>query len=121
MRITPALEALLSSRPRRLLAFETAEDGRVTLLRPKILSPRWSWLLRFLARPAYRVRLDERGSFVWLLCEDARTVQAIAEETRLKFGDPAEDSAARAAAFIRELVLGGFLSLEPPAKAADDA
>lgn len=100
-------------RPRRLLAFEEGPEGRVVVLRPKVLGPRWRWLLRLLRKPNYRVKLDERGSFVWRQCEGTLSVSVIAERTRAQFGDPAADSDRRTAAFIQELARGGFIQLKP--------
>ena len=101
-------------RPRRLLDFEEGPEGRAVVLRPKVLSPRWRWLLRLLRRPAYRVRLDDRGTFVWMLCEGGLDVSSIAQRTQERFGDPPEDSGRRTAAFLQELARGGFLALDPP-------
>ena len=100
--------------PRRLLPHEDGEDGRVVVLRPKILSSRWQWLLRLLPRPNYRVKLDERGSFVWLQCDGSRTIGDIAAATEKQFQDPPEDSGRRSALFLGELIRGGFLSIGPP-------
>ncbi len=96
-------------RPRRALPFETGADGRVTVVRAKVLRPRWRWLLRFLARPDFRVRLDERGSFVWGLCDGTRTVAEIAAAVQARFQDPPEDSGQRTGLFLHQLLRGGFL------------
>lgn len=100
-------------RPRRLLGFEEGPEGRVVVLRPKVLSPRWRWLLRLLRKPVYRVKLDARGSFVWLQCDGAVSIGAIARRTQAQFGDPESDSDRRTALFIQELARGGFLVLDP--------
>lgn len=118
MTLPTSLEALLPLRPSRRVPYEISAEGLVTVLRPKILGPRWGWLLRLLARPAYRVKLDARGSFVWLQCEAGRDVQTIAAAARDHFGDPPEDAHQRAAAFLLELARGGFLALEPPPETA---
>lgn len=108
-------------RPRRLLAFEEGPEGRVVVVRPKVLSPRWQWLLRLMRKPAYRVKLDARGSFVWRQCDGALSVGAIAQRTQVQFKDPASDSERRTALFIQELARGGFLALDPPAGPAHGA
>lgn len=100
--------------PRRLLTHEEAENGRVVVLRPKLLGSRWQWLLRLLPKPNYRVKLDERGSFVWLQCDGSRTIGEIAVATERQFQDPPEDSGRRTALFLGELVRGGFLAIGPP-------
>jgi hypothetical protein len=106
-------DAFRALKPRRILPYETGEDGRVVVLRPKILGARWRWLLRLVRKPDYRVKLDERGSFVWLQCDGARTIAAIAAATERQFQDPPEDSGRRTALFLGELVRGGFLALDP--------
>jgi hypothetical protein len=40
-------------------------------------------------------------------------VREIAAEVQVHFGDPPADSEQRAAAFVLELVRGGFLALDP--------
>ena len=95
---------------------EAGLDGRIVVIRPKILSPRWSWLLRMAKKRNYRVKLDDRGSFVWLLCDGSRSIAEVAAETQRRFADPAEDSGERTSAFLRELARGGFLALDPPGR-----
>jgi hypothetical protein len=104
-----SIEDCLARVPRRTVPFETGEEGRVVLLRPKILSPRWAWLLRMFGKPNYRVKLDQRGSCVWLLCDGARSSAEIAAAVQTRFSDPPQDSATRTLAFLRELQRGGFL------------
>jgi hypothetical protein len=95
--------------PVRAVPFETAEDGRVTLLRPKIISPRWAWLVRLLPRPNYRVRLDEKGSFLWTSLDGQASVGQLAARARACFGDEGEPHEERCALFLRELVRGNFV------------
>lgn len=103
-------EAFLAAVPLQALVAESRDDGTVVLLRPKILSKRWAWLLRLMKKPAYRVKLDARGTAVWQACDGVRTVGAVAELVGRAFpGDP--DTTTRTALFIRELVRGGFIHL----------
>ena len=103
-------EAFLAAVPVRVLAYEPAEGDTVVLIRPKILSPRWAWLLRLMRKPAYRVKLDARGSAVWLACDGARTVAEVEASVAGAFsGEP--DTLLRTALFIRELARGKFIDL----------
>ncbi|MDP1832847.1 MAG: PqqD family protein [Geothrix sp.] len=103
-------EAFLALVPVQALASEPCEDGNLILLRPKILSPRWGWLLRMMKKPAYRVKLDARGTAVWQACDGSRTVAGIARVISGRFpGEP--DTTLRTALFIRELMRGGFLHM----------
>jgi len=94
--------------PVRAVPFETGEEGRVTLLRPKFVSSRWAWLHRFLKRPDFRVRLDERGSTLWLAMDGVRSVGDLAALARERFGEAGEPHEERCGLFVQELVRGGF-------------
>lgn len=103
-------ETFLALVPVQTLASEPGEGGNLVLLRPKILSPRWAWLLRMMKKPNYRVKLDLRGTAVWQVCNGVRTVSQVADVVAHAF--PAEpDTTLRTALFIRELARGGFLML----------
>jgi hypothetical protein len=100
--------AFLALVPVRAVPFETGEDGRVTLLRPKFVSPRWSWLQGLMKRPTFRVRLDPKGSFIWLAMDEARTVGELAGLARDEFGEAGEPHEERCGMFVQELIKGGF-------------
>lgn len=104
-------ESFLALVPTQALASEPGEGGNLILLRPKILSPRWAWLLRMMKKPTFRVKLDARGTAVWLACDGVRTVSQVNEAIVKAFpGEP--DTARRTALFLRELARGGFVRLE---------
>jgi hypothetical protein len=106
-------ETFLALVPVQALPSEPGEGGKVILLRPKILSPRWAWLLRLMKKPAYRVKLDARGTTLWQGCDGTRTVAEIAALMATAFPkDP--EAALRTALFIRELWRGGFLTWTSP-------
>ena len=96
--------------PVQTLAAEPGEGGNLILIRPKILSPRWGWLLRMMKKPAFRVKLDARGTAVWWACDGARTVTEVIAAMSTAF--PQEpDTTLRTALFLRELARGGFICL----------
>ena len=101
----PAFLALV---PVHSVPFETGEDGRVTMLRPKFVSPGWSWLQRFMKRPTFRVRLDDKGSCIWLAMDGARTVGELAGLAREQYGGAGEPHEERCGIFVQELIKGGF-------------
>lgn len=111
-------ETFLALVPIQVLASEPGEAGDLVLLRPKILSPRWAWLLRMMKKPTYRVKLDARGTAVWQACDGARSVAAIIRILSERNPDEA-DVLPRTALFIRELARGGFLRLEAAAPRPD--
>ncbi len=103
-------DTFLALVPVQALAAEPGEAGNLILIRPKILAPRWAWLLRMMKKPAYRVRLDARGTSVWQACDGVRTVAQVAEAIREAHPHEA-DTTVRTAQFVRELARGGFLQL----------
>lgn len=101
-------EAFLALVPVQALASEPGEGGNLILIRPKILSPQWAWLLKMMKRPAFRVKLDARGTAVWQACDGQRSVAQIAQTVAKAFPEE-PDTTLRTALFIRELALGGFV------------
>ncbi|HEY3270643.1 MAG TPA: PqqD family protein [Geothrix sp.] len=105
-------ESFLALVPVQVLAAESGENGNLVLIRPKILSPRWGWVLKLMRKPVFRVKLDARGTAVWQACDGARTVAQVAQAIGAAFpGEP--DTTLRTALFIRELARGGFVRLNP--------
>ena len=103
-------EVFLALIPIHALASEPGDQGNLILLRPKILSSRWTWLLRMMKRPTFRVKLDARGTAVWLACDGTRSVKEVIAAVSEAF--PQEpDTTIRTALFLRELARGGFISL----------
>ena len=103
-------ENFLALMPAQAVAAEPGEGDTLVLIRPKILSPRWAWLLKLMKRPHYRVKLDARGTALWRACDGTRTVAQVMEA--MAQAHPGEaDAALRAALFLRELARGGFLQL----------
>jgi hypothetical protein len=103
-------EPILTAVPVQVLPAEPGAGGTVILLRPKILSPRWSWLLRMMKKPNYRVKLDARGTAVWQAMDGHHTVADVADLISRAFPEEA-DTTTRTALFIRELARGGFIQL----------
>ena len=103
-------ETFLALVPVQALSSEPGENDTVVLIRPKILSPRWAWLVRLMKNPVYRVKLDARGTVVWRACDGTRTVARVAESVAASFaGD--DHPVGRTALFLRELAKGGFITL----------
>jgi len=100
--------------PVRAVAFETLEDGRVVLLRPKFLSPAMGWIQRLLPRPVFRVKLDAKGAFIWGVLDGHRTAAMVCEAVREHFGSDAEPVEERTLAFLHQMASGGFIRLETP-------
>lgn len=103
-------DAFLAAIPLQVLSSEPGEGGIVVLIRPKILSRRWVWLLRMMKKPNYRVKLDARGTAVWQACDGNRSVAQVADVVAFTFPGEA-DTTLRTALFIQELFRGRFLTL----------
>lgn len=103
-------ESFLALVPVQALIAEPGEKGNLVLIRPKILSPRWGWVLKLMRKPVFRVKLDARGTAVWQACDGTRTVAQVMEAmAQAHPGEP--DAGFRAALFLRELARGGFVRL----------
>lgn len=103
-------ENFLALVPVQAVTAEPGEGDTLVLIRPKILSPRWAWLVRLMKRPNFRVKLDARGTALWQACDGTRTVAQVMEV--MAQANPGEaDAGFRAALFLRELARGGFLRL----------
>lgn len=108
---TLTVEGMLASVPVRAVPFVTREEGLVTLLRPKFVSPWLAWLQNFLSKPVFRVKLDEVGSFIWMQADGQRTVAEVCALLQARFGDRVEPVQERALTFIYQMMEGRFLTL----------
>ena len=101
---------LLTLRPKRNIEWEPREDNLVVLLVPKFRSRFLAkWFVPMLAKPNIRVKLDERGSFVWQRCDGDTTVEIIGEQMARAFNEPVESSYHRIGKFIQQLSRSKFL------------
>ena len=113
---------LLDLIPRRTAEHEIDEANIVTVLMPRF---RNRFMQRWLV-PRYRsqyikIKLDEIGSEVWLLCDGTRNVGEIAARMKEKFNERIEPCNDRLATFFRQLEQAHFISyanLEERLKAA---
>jgi hypothetical protein len=104
---------LLDFVPSRCIDCETAEDGRVVLLRPKFLRGLLArWVQPHLGKPFYRIRLDEVGSAVWSLVDGRRNVGEIAEAIGRSFGPRVEPPHERVGLYLRELEKGRMIRFQ---------
>lgn len=95
---------LLEIAPLRLAAWEERDDV-VVVTRPRRAGVK-AWLQRLLAPP--RMRLDDRGSFVWRRLDGTTTVAAVIDEMRAEIGG--EDLEQRVGHFVRALRAEGLVA-----------
>ena len=102
-------------RPVRARRWTAGADDRVTVIIPKFTN-RWlvRWFVPLLAKPDVRLRLDERGSFVWRQCDGSVTVQEIAERVSLRFGSEPDPALEQVVQFMRHLTRADTLTFIPP-------
>ena len=102
---------LLELKPMRNVGWETEPDGRTVIILPKFRSALMQkWVLPWLARPNFRVKLDTHGSFIWQHCDGRTPVGEMAEKMLTAFGPGIEPVYERIAAFIRKLEREAFLT-----------
>lgn len=105
---------LLELKPQRIVSWEMEGGDKVVLLVPKFRN-RFvvKWFVPMLAKPNIRVKLDDRGSFVWQRCDGETTVQQIGEQMSAAFTEPIEATYERIGKFIHQLVRGHSLVAKP--------
>jgi Coenzyme PQQ synthesis protein D (PqqD) len=102
---------LLELVPQRIAEHETDEAGIVTVLMPRFRNRIMKRLIEPRHRsPFIRIKLDEIGSAVWLLCDGRRNVREIAEQLRDQFKEKIEPCNDRLGLFFRELENARFIS-----------
>lgn len=74
----------------------------------------------FSPSPWVRIKLDERGSLVWQLCDGEHTVEQISRELENRFGCQVEPALERTALLLRHMYRYGMVELyrERPQPAA---
>jgi hypothetical protein len=112
---------LLDLVPRRTADHEIDDAHLVTVLMPRFRNR----IMKRLFEPRHkspfiRIKLDEIGSEVWLLCDGTRDVRKIAAMMREKFNERVEPCNDRLAVFFRQLEQAhfiGYTNLEERLKA----
>jgi len=105
---------LLELKPLRMIAWEKAGDGRVVLIYPKFRGRfLQKYLLPLLAKPNFRIWLDEYGSFIWQRCDGRTDVAQIATEMRAAFAGQVEPVYERIGLFLKKMESERFISNQP--------
>jgi hypothetical protein len=96
--------------PVRNAEWETTPEGKVVVLVPKFRNAFLvKWVQPRLAKPHFRIKLDEVGSHIWKRCDGATKVSAIAESLTLTFGDSVQPVAERMTKYLNHLERGDLL------------
>ncbi len=101
---------LLDLIPERVIGHDHNETGIVTLHAPRIKNKLLKrWLEPRLKRPFIKVKLDEIGSAVWLLCNGKRNIGEIAGLISDRFGEKIEPCHDRLGVFFQQLDSARFI------------
>jgi hypothetical protein len=103
---------LLELKPLRTIAWERAGDERIILIYPKFRSTFLrKYLVPWLAKPNFHIRLDAYGSFIWKRCDGQTDVGRIATEMQAEFGKQVEPVCERISRFLKRLESEHFIKL----------
>ena len=95
---------LLALRPKRNRQWETSQSGLAVILIPKFGNHRvGSWIMSRMAKPNYRVNLDNVGTFVWQHLDGSYNLQEISERLVERFGDEVQPVQERLMTFLETL------------------
>ena len=103
---------LLDLKPSRNVEWETGDGEGVVLLVPKFRGPvLQKWLVPLLRQPAFRIRLDEVGSFIWRRCDGITPVSVIAAQLSERFGPGVEPLYERIELFLSKMQRDEFIAI----------
>jgi hypothetical protein len=108
--MTKQVKNFLEMIPAQRRPFHQSENGRV-----EVLLPRWGdgrvgrFLGTFLKSTPYRMRLDDVGTSVWLLCNGRRSVYEIGKCLQDNFGDSIEPVYDRLGLFLKQMKRSGII------------
>lgn len=100
--------------PERGVGFERGDDDLVVLIKPKFEKGPLKVLRRLVRHPNFRVRLDSVGTHFWMRCDGVATLGDICASLHDRFGESVEPVEERLKAFLKQLVLGGFVKCREP-------
>jgi hypothetical protein len=106
---------LLTLKPKRNLEWETQPNANVVLLIPKFRNRLLvKWFVPMLSKPNIRLKLDDRGSFVWQRCDGKTTIEEIGKQMSATFSEPLDSTYDRIGKFMQKFTRDKFLLLDTP-------
>lgn len=103
--------------PKRNAEWETTDEGKVVVLVPKFRNPLLvKWLLPYLAKPYFRIKLDDVGSAIWQQLDGGTPISHVAESLKTKFGAAVEPVESRINHFLNQLERGDLVTMESSTK-----
>jgi hypothetical protein len=119
--ITDAKDNLLLYFPEHSRNWElNQETGLVIIKKPKFQNKFLEkYILPRMARPDFKIKLDDFGSFVWKNMDGQTSVQEIGDRLRKEFGEPIEPVYERLGLFVRMLHQHKFIHYRNRVDSAD--
>ena len=116
--LKPQMKRLLSCIPIRNEEIEWEEEkGKVVLIYPKNFSRFEKFLHRHVGGPKnIRRPLDDKGTFIWKMCDGKHNLHEICTETYKEFKEDIEPVLKRVWGFLETLLKLGLITIEPPDK-----
>ncbi len=103
--------------PEKNIEYEEEENGRIVLILEKTKNPIIKAIINFFNRSQFfRIKLDEKGSFIWRLIDGRKNMAEIIEEFSKEMGDE-ESITERIRVFFIQLEKSKFIkyrNLESP-------
>jgi hypothetical protein len=100
-------------KPKRNAEWETNTEGNVVVLFPKFQNPFLvKWILPYLSKPFFKIKLDAVGSAIWKQCDGINPVSIIAESLKQQFGESIEPIEKRINSFLNQLERGDLIIIE---------
>lgn len=98
--------------PKRNAEWETTDEGKVIVLVPKFKNPFLvKWLLPYLSKPYFRIKLDDVGSAIWQQLDGGTPISNVAESLKTKFGVSVEPVESRINHFLSQLERGDLVTI----------
>lgn len=111
---TARAEKVLSAKPIRSEVKWEVENDRVIITFKKQFTRFERFLQRWLKGPEnIRVRLDEKGSYIWHLCDGKHSIKDICRKVDERYKEAIEPVGPRVTRFLTLLLQRNLIRLEP--------
>ncbi|RMG65165.1 MAG: PqqD family protein [Calditrichaeota bacterium] len=98
--------------PRICCEYDRLADDRIVVRLPRAKNRFLRKVLNLFSRsPWVRIKLDERGSLVWQLCDGKHTVEQISQVLENRFGAQVAPALERTALLLRSMYRYGMVEL----------
>lgn len=100
-------------KPKRNAEWEMTNEGKIVVLVPKFRNPFLvKYILPVLAKPFFRIKLDDVGTMIWQLSDGKTPVSSIADALVNTFGQSVDPVENRINHFLNQLERGDLIVIE---------